>query len=108
MATVFKSAGTRVAKLPGIQPLLDSVALGIKGRAAANISGSSEHASGAYASSLEVRSVPGRKGVRDRLVVANDEAAVHIEYGHLAGGEGGSPTWVPGKYPLTRAIGGGA
>lgn len=108
MATVHRGAGTRVAKLPGIQPLLDAAAVKIKSAAAANVSASSGASTGAYASSLEIRKVRGKKGVMDRLVVANDPGAVHIEYGHLEGGEGGHPTWVPGKFPLTRAIRGGA
>lgn len=108
MAQVFKGAGTKVAKLPGIQPLLDKQAARIKAAAASNISSSSARSTGAYASSLEVRKVRGKKGVMDRLVVANDPGAIHIEYGHLEGGEDGAPTWVPGKFPLTRAIRGGA
>ena len=104
MAQVFKGAGTKVAKLPGIQPLLDKAATRIKAAAASNISSSSAGSTGAYASNLEVRKVRGKKGVMDRLVVANDPGALSIEYGHLQGDPGGSPTWVPGKFPLTNAI----
>lgn len=104
MAQVYKGAGTKVAKLPGIQPLLDKAAARIKAAAVSNISSTSAGSTGAYASSLEVRKVRGKKGVMDRLVVANDSGAIHIEYGHLEGGQGGSPTWVPGKFPLTNAI----
>lgn len=105
MATVFGGVGAKIARLPGIQPLLDTAAAGIKARAVANIMSSSKEPTGAYASSLEVRSVPGKKGVRDRLVVANDPGALAIEYGHLEAGEDGA-SWVPGKFPLTRAVGG--
>lgn len=106
MAQVFKGVGTKIAKLEGIQPLLDNAAAQIKTRAAANIAASSAEPTGRYAASLEVRAVRGRKGVRDRLVTANDPGAVHIEYGHLERTEDGGAKWVPGKFPLTRAIGG--
>lgn len=105
MAAVFGGVGAKIARLPGIQPLLDMAAAGIKARAVANIMSSSKEPTGHYASSLEVRSVPGKKGVRDRLVVANDPGALAIEYGHLEVGEDGA-SWVPGKFPLTRAVGG--
>lgn len=109
MAQVYKGAGTKVAKMEGIQPLLDAAAAKIKAAAASNITSSSGASTGAYASSLEVRKVRGKKGVMDRLVVANDPGATAIEYGHLEGGKDGGGTWVPGKFPLTRAIGmGGA
>lgn len=102
MAQVFKGAGTKVAKLPGIQPLLDAAASAILARAAANAAAHMD--TGSYASSLRVHTVPGKKGVMDRLVVAEDPAAVHIEYGHLSGGK--TPQWVPGQFILTKSIGG--
>lgn len=104
MAQVYAGAGVKIAKLPGVQPLLDKAAVEIKARAAANIMSSSKEPTGHYASSLEVRHVPGKRGVQDRLVVANDPGALAIEYGHLEAGEGGA-SWVPGKFPLTRAVG---
>ena len=107
MAQVFKGAGTKIAKLPGIQPELDAAAAKIKARAAAAIASSAQNPTGSYAASLKVIPARGRNGVRDRLVVADDPAAVHIEYGHLARGANGG-TWVPGEFPLTRAVGGGA
>lgn len=102
MAVVYKAAGTRVAKLPGLQPVLQAEALAIL--ATAKALAASHTDTGAYSASLTVKSVPGRKGVRDRLVVANDKAAIHIEYGHLRVQENGKPVWVPGQYILTRAL----
>lgn len=100
MAKVYKGAGTSVAKLDGIQPLLDAAAAEILARATSLAA--SHTATGRYVSSLKVQPTPGKKGVTDRLVVAGDTAAVHIEYGHLQGDE--HPTWVPGQYILTKAI----
>ena len=48
----------------------------------------------------------GERGVEDRLVYTDDEAAVVIEYGHLTPPTEKSPgTYVPGKHILRRAIG---
>lgn len=101
MALVFKGAGTKVAKLPGIQPLLQAEAVAIM--AAAKALASAHKDTGAYSASLQIKTVPGRKGVKDRLVLANDKAAVHIEYGHLQVPKSGKPVWVPGQFILTRA-----
>jgi hypothetical protein len=105
MAQVFKGAGQKVAKLPGLQPVIQSAAMGILARARALAGGQADTT--AYMSSLHVVPTPGRRGVTDRLVVAGDPAAVHIEYGHLATRKDGGATWVPGQYILTRAINGG-
>lgn len=106
MAQVYKGAGTKVAKLPGIQPLLDTAAAGILTRAQAQAAGHVE--TGRYLESLEVIPTRGKRGVIDRLVIAKDPASAIIEYGHLETGKGGGATWVPGQFILTRAIGGGA
>lgn len=104
MAQVYKGAGTKVAKLPGIQPELDKAAAAIlaraKSRAASHVD------TGGYLSSLQVRSVPGRKGVRDRLVESTHPASVAIEFGHLNYTKKGA-VFVPGQYILKGAIKGG-
>ena len=55
---------------------------------------------GNYIQHLDVRNVPGKKGVRDRIVVATDKAAYSIEWGHYTQ----SGTWVPGQHILGGAI----
>lgn len=98
MAQVYKGAGTKIAKLPGVQPVLQAAAEELKAKAAAL---AAEHVeTGAYASSLEVRTVPGKKGVKDRLVIADDPASAIIEFGHLTK----KGTWVEGQYILSRAL----
>ena len=99
MAQVFKGAGTKIAKLPGVQPVLDTAAAGVLARATANASAHVD--TGEYLSKLHVQPVRGKKGVRDRLVVAGHPAAISIEYGHLSRNRS---TFVPGQYILTRAI----
>lgn len=105
MAQVYKGAGTAVAKLPGIQPELDKAASGILARAKARAAAHVDE--GNYLASLQVRSVPGRKGVRDRLVESTHPASVAIEYGHWHDTKKGK-IFVPGQYILKGAIKGGA
>jgi hypothetical protein len=50
--------------------------------------------------------VPGKRGVVDRLVYADDPGAIAIEFGHLAQGKRGA-TWVPGQRILLNALYGG-
>jgi len=65
-----------------------------------------------YISKLRVKNVPGKKGVRDRIVEAGDIAAMSIEYGHAVRINKGDDApansynfkWVPGQYILTGAI----
>lgn len=64
---------------------------------------------GEYMSKLGIVTVPGESGtgrsVKDRLVVADDKAAVSIEYGHhTRPDEDGDRTFVPGKHPMTRGL----
>jgi hypothetical protein len=53
----------------------------------------------AFQRSIHVVKDPGKKGVTDRLVVADDPAASYIEMGHLAP----NGTWVPGQHILRNA-----
>lgn len=105
MAEVYKGAGTKIAKLPGVQPVLQSAAESIKAKAEANAS--VHHRTGEYSSAFEVKSVPGKNGVRDRLVENTHPASAIIEYGHFAEKMDGSlGEWVPGQFNLTRAVNG--
>lgn len=101
MAEITKGLGTKIAKMPGLQPVLQAVASEVLARAIANAGAHAD--TSAYVSSLHVIPARGRNGVMDRLVVADDPAAVHIEYGHVAPSEKGG-TWVPGQFILTNAI----
>lgn len=101
MAEVFKGAGTKIARLPGVQPELDKAAAVILGRAkglAAQRANTSH-----YLNSLKVGTTPGKSGVVDREVYSDDPGAVAIEFGHLAAGKNGA-TWVPGQRILLNAL----
>lgn len=101
MSTIYKGTGGKIARLPGIQPELDSAAAKILARAKA---GASQHVrSGHYLNSLKVKTARGKAGVIDREVYSDDPGAVAIEYGHLAEGKSG-PTWVPGHRVLINAV----
>lgn len=104
MASVKRNADVKCAMLPGVQGLLTATAHRIKATGEALAAESIQ--TGNYASSFGVETVPGERGVEDRLVYNDDEAAVVIEYGHLTPPTEKSPgTYVPGKHILRRAIG---
>ena len=107
MAEVFKNVPNQVARMAGTSLEMDVVAgklLAIaKGRAIKH------RLTGAYMAQLKIENVPGKKGVRDRLVVAGDKAAMSIEYGHTVRTGNDDPSkpdlkWVPGQFILTGAI----
>lgn len=104
MAEVFKHVGVTVARMAGDSPVMDEVAARLL---AAVMRRAIQHRlTGEYISKLDVKNVPGKKGVRDRIVVANDKAAYSIEWGHWAPGKGREgATWVPGQHILGGAIG---
>lgn len=99
MAKVFKGTGTKVAKLPGIQPSLDGAARDVLNRAKALASRRRD--TGMYMRSLFAVPTRGEKGVIDRLVIAGDPAALPIEFGALVGEE--DPKFIPGQFIMTRA-----
>ena len=104
MAQVYKGIGTKIAKMPGVQPALDTAAATVLARAKTLAAGHVD--TGAYAESLGVEKTPGKKGVVDRLVYSDDPAAAHIEYGHIT--RGPRPRYVPGQFILTKAARGGS
>lgn len=106
MSKVYKGTGTKVAKLPGVQPELDVAAMKVMLRAKAEAAQSAK--THHYESSFEIKRVKGPKGVTDRLVVNNDEGSLAIEYGHMTPASKTSPgRFVPGKFILTKAVNGG-
>lgn len=104
MADVFAGVGDIIARAADIEldPVLDEVAHEIEAFA---VGLAAEHVkTTTYVDSIGVtvdRSSPSR---RDRLVYADDEAAMSIEFGHRATKKDGTlGEWVEGQYILTRA-----
>lgn len=104
MAEVYKGTGTKIARLPGIQPELDKAAAAILARAKAGAAARANTTR--YLNSLKTGTTPGRSGVVDREVYSDDPGAVAIEFGHLSRGKHGA-TWVPGQRILLNALYGG-
>lgn len=107
MAEVFKNVGNQVARMAGDHQEMDVVAH--KLHMIARKRALKHRLTGAYLSKLKVENVAGKKGVRDRLVVAGDKAAMSIEYGHAQRTNNDDPSksdfkWVPGQFILTGAI----
>lgn len=109
MAVVYKNVGIMVARMAGNSSEMDRVA----GELLAKVTARAvrHRLTGAYISQLSVANVPGKSGVRDRLVIAGDKAAMSIEYGHAVRYNRNNQTrnsynfkWVPGQYILTGAI----
>lgn len=103
MAKVYPGTGVKMAKLPGVQAELDAAAAKVEANARALAA--SHVRTGHYSSSFTVENVPGKSGVRDRMVTNTDEAALAIEYGHMTRSSHGKPgRYVPGQFILTRSI----
>lgn len=106
MAVVYGWVPVGVARMAGNHPEMDAVATRLY-RIAFVLAGA-HRLTGNYISKLSVKNVPGKKGVRDRMVYAGDKAAMSIEYGHAVRVEGEHNGtnfhWVPGQYILTGAI----
>lgn len=106
MATVYAWVPVGVARMAGNDPEMDKVAHKLYTLALARAE--AHRLTGAYISQLSVKNVPGKKGVRDRMVIAGDKAAMSIEYGHAVRFHGEKNAanfkWVPGQYILTGAI----
>jgi hypothetical protein len=103
MAEVFGWVPNGVARMAGNSEEMDTVAMQlmfiVKRRARAH------QLTGDYIGKLSLKNVPGKKGVRDRMVFAGDKAAYSIEWGHFSPrkGEPGA-TWVPGQHILGGAV----
>lgn len=96
MATVYPNTNKRIAKMAGLQPVIQTAAEGVRSRAAAR---AARHVdTGSYVSSLTIV----KRGI-DREVVADDPASTIIELGHLTP----SGKWVPGQHILGGAVYGG-
>ena len=107
MATVYRHVPVMVARMAGNDSEMDRVAEKLYRLAV--LRAQRHRQTGAYIASLGVANVPGKKGVRDRMVYAADKGAMSIEYGHaVRDGKAGynqyNFKWVPGQYILTGAI----
>lgn len=107
MASVNRGIGGTVARMAGNHAEMDIVAH--KVIALAKLNATPHIDTSAYFRQLSVKNVPGKKGVRDRLVIAGDKAAMSIEYGHSQLVKNPSTNeldfrWIPGQFILTKAI----
>ncbi len=102
MAEVYAWVGNGVARMAGNDPEMDRVARElmaiVKARAIAH------RLTGDYMNHLAVKNVPGKKGVRDRIIEATDKAAYSIEWGHTVVRKDGTSYWLPGQHILGGAI----
>ena len=104
MAEVYRWVPNGVARMAGNDPEMDRVArlvlFTVKNRARRH------QLTGAYMAKLQAKNVPGKKGVRDRLITAGDKAAYSIEWGHWSPKKGvEGARWVPGQHILGGAVG---
>jgi len=97
MAYVPRDLSTQVAVMVGEGIELDRVADEIATLARAEAA--KHNHTGGFEGSIHVEKVPGKKGVTDREVVADDPASTFIEMGHLSRGH----TWVRGLHILRNA-----
>jgi hypothetical protein len=107
MAKVYNHVPVMVARMAGNDFEMDRVAKKLYNIAYRRAT--AHRLTGNYLKKLSVKNVPGKKGVRDRMVYAGDVAAISIEYGHAvrvkdAGHNEYNFRWVPGQYILTGAI----
>lgn len=99
MAEVFRHVPVTVAKMAGNHDIMDQTAHRLA--EIAQLLAVPHIDTKNYFDKLEVKNVPGRKGVRDRQVQANDPAAISIEYGHF---NTWAQRWIEGQFILTKAI----
>jgi hypothetical protein len=107
MAVVYSWVPNGVARMAGNDSEMDVVAKKLYTLALRKAV--THRLTGNYIANLKIKNVPGKKGVRDRMVIAGDKAAMSIEYGHAvrqgkAGHNESNFKWVPGQYILTGAI----
>lgn len=102
MAEVYKWVPNAVARMAGDSDEMDRVAQDLYNivlrRAIAH------RLTGDYIDNLSVKNVPGKKGVRDRVVIAGDKAAYSIEWGHTVTRKDGTSYWLEGQHILGGAI----
>ena len=106
MAFVSREARLVAAILVGTSDALDRAA----GRVLRSVKvvAAQHRLTGNYSSKLDILNVPGLIGtgklVRDRLIVADDEASVPIESGHLVRISARRVKYVPGLHIMRRGL----
>lgn len=102
MAEVYRHVGNEVARMAGNHSEMDRVArlvlFTVKRRAIQH------QLTGEYMRQLSAKNVPGKKGVRDRMVFAGDKAAWSIEWGHTVTRGDGTSYWLEGQHILGGAV----
>ena len=96
MVYLNHGVSTEAARMIGDSAEFDSVMEQRKNR----IKSLAPRRTGAFQDSIQVRKVPGKKGVTDREIYSDDPAALSIEFGHVT--PGGTP--VHGHFPFSRGI----
>ena len=108
MAYVSPLAGPMAAVIAGPSKQMDHAAQ--RGLTAVRNVAAAHRLTGNYLSKLSVVTAPSEKPskvgtVQDRLIVADDEAAVSIEYGHMIRYKNARRVrYVPGQHIMGRAI----
>ena len=105
MATVYgRVAALQAARLAGLDPEMDRVAHETAARVHALAA--AHNVTGEYLAGIGVEPTPGKRGVLDRLVYVDHEAASFIEWGHMQVTRDHRPVrWVDGLHILGRAAG---
>lgn len=109
MSYVSPLAGPMAAVIAGRSQEMDLVAA--RGARAVRQVAAANRLTGNYIDKVFTATVPSQKPskvgtVDDRLIVADDEAAVSIEYGHMVRFKNARRVrWVPGQHIMGRAIG---
>jgi hypothetical protein len=104
VSTVYKVAAIYAAQIAGESQEMDDVANELatlaKGFAAEHIQ------DGDFERSIHVERVRGKRGVTDRLVVADDPLAAAKELGHVIRNEPGGPDLgrVKGQHSMGKAV----
>lgn len=104
MAKIYMATGTRIARMASQSTVLDKAAESVRKKAEAIAKRSVR--TGKYSGNFTTNIAPAPGGVIDRYVYNDHPAALFVEFGHFARkADGSEGQWVPGKFPLLRAIG---
>lgn len=87
MATVYAGVGTHVAKMVSGSTVLDQEAQKLASRVRSGWAAHHKSSGAGFFTTIKVKSIPGKKGVKDRLVYSDAYGIISAEFGH----------WTPGK-----------
>lgn len=100
MAKIYNGVGTRVARMPELNPAIGMAAKSVASKARAMAAVDAD--TGDFAGSISAEPYRHHRDTNDWAVVMQDEGASFIEAGHISQ----SGTYVPGKMTGWRAAGG--